>query len=215
MTVPSYNGAENQDDKLVQPWYIRGWTAQAIAADTVQVPSVTLSSGAAPLPSNLVYAQVQAPYFDFDNNPLSGFLTFLMSESITVTSNGLTYRLPARYAGRDSTLTPAGMNNWGSGKIYIRHGLMSVTLMTTQNSAIVTDSGNPLTYHVTEHFLGGQQYDIAISDGAVSPVDLRSVIVSGSIQPYGYDPMFPLGIESYTPITPVAGVPNDIDGGSA
>jgi len=77
---------------------------------------------------------------------------------------------------------------------------MSVTLMTTQNSAIVTDSGNPLTYHVVEHFLGGQQYDIAIPDSAVSPTDLRSLIVPGTIQPYAFDPVFPLANEGYVPL---------------
>ena len=118
-----------------------------------------------------------------------------MSESITVTSNSVTYRLPARYAGRDASPFSGAINAWGSGKVYIRHGTMSAVLMTTQNIAIVTDSGNPLTYHVVEHFLGGQQYDIAIPNNAVSPVDIRSLIVSGSIQPYDFDPMFPMGIE--------------------
>lgn len=199
MSTPSYNGATNADDPLVTPWNIRGWTAQAIPQDTVEV--VDFAGGPAPLPSNLIYAQVQGVYFDFDGNPLSGFLTFLTSEDFSVVSNGVTYRIPQRYAGRDNTYFPGGMNNWGSGKIFIRLGLMSVTLMCTQNVAIITDSGNPLTYHVIEHFLGGQQYDIAISDSAVSPVDLRSLIVSGSIAPYDFDPQNPAGVQGYLPIT--------------
>ena len=85
-----------------------------------------------------------------------------MSDGITLTSNGITYRLPARYAGRDNTLTPGGQNNWGTGRIYIRRGLMSATIFATDNSTMVTDSGNPLTYHVIEHMLGGQQYDISV-----------------------------------------------------
>jgi hypothetical protein len=191
--MPTYNGANNSDDPLVTPWNIRGWTAQAIPQDTVAV--TTAASPSAPLPSNLVYAVVQAPYYDFDNNPLSGFLMFCMSEAITVTSNGKTYRIPARYAGRDVSQFAGAQNAWGSGKIYIRHGLMSVLLMTTDNPAIVTDSGSPLTYHVTEHFLGGQQFDITLPTSSVSPVDLRSLVVSGSIQTYNFDPTNIAGME--------------------
>jgi hypothetical protein len=194
MTMPVNNGANNQTDPLVTPWNIMGWTAQAIPQDTIQVANDLLAP--APLPSNLIYVEITASYLDFDNNSLSGFLSFQMSESITVSSNGVTYRLPQRYAGRDSGLTPDSTSNWGTGKIYIRRGRMAVVIMTTQNNAIVTDSGQPLTYHVIEHFLGGQQYDISIPDNAVSPVDLRSLIVSGSIKPYAFDPMFPLGNES-------------------
>jgi hypothetical protein len=197
MSMPGYNGTNNADDPLVTPWNIAGWTAQAIPQDTIQATQFPEGSG---LPTNLVYVQVTGRYLDFDMNPLSGFLTFLTSEDFTVTSGGVTYRMPKRYAGQDNTYYPGGMNNWGSGRIFIRAGLMSVTLMATQNSAIVTDSGNPLTYHVIEHFLGGTQYDIVISDTAVSPVDLRSLIVSGSIASYDYDPQNPLGNESYQPI---------------
>jgi len=195
---PSYNGTNNATDDLVQPWYIPGWTSQGAQQDTIAVTEGI--ADAAPLPSNLVYAVVQASYFDFDGNSLSGFLTFQMSESITVISNGITYRLPQRYAGRDNSILNTGLSNWGTGRIKIWRGLMSVTLMTTQNSAIVTDSGNPLTYHVVEHFLGGQQYDIAIPDSAVSPTDLRSLIVPGTIQPYAFDPVFPLANEGYVPL---------------
>lgn len=192
MTTP-YNGANNADDPLVTPWNIRGWTAQAIPQDTVQVANDL--NAPSPLPANLLYVQVTAQYLDLDNNPLSGFLTFMMSESITVTSNGISYRLPARLAGRDDTAYPSGQNNWGSGKIYIRRGRMSVTLLVNQNVAIVTDSGSPLTYHVIEHFPGGTQFDITIPPSAVSPVDLRTLVVTGSVQAYSYDPAFPVGAE--------------------
>ena len=187
------NGANNQTDNLVTPWNILGWTAQAIPQDTIEVADDI--NAPSPLPSNLLFAQVTGQYLDMDNSSVSGFLTFLMSESITVSSNGVTYRLPARYAGRDSMSDPMGINNWGTGKIYIRHGRVSVTLMTTDNVAIVTDSGSALTYHVVEHFLGGQQYDIILPGSSVSPVDLRSLIVSGTIAPYAFDPAFPLGVE--------------------
>ena len=217
MSMPQYNGATNADDPLVTPWNIAGWTAQAISQDSVQVTQFIGQN--APFPTNLVYVQVEAPYYDFDQNPLSGFLTFLTSEDFNVTSGGFTYRIPQRYAGVDNAYYAGGRNNRGTGKIYIRNGLVSVTLMATQNVAIVTDSGLPLTYHVVEHFLGGEQYDISISNSASSPVDLRSLIVPGSIVPFDYDPANPLGVAAYTPITPNpaqgTSLLTGIDGGSA
>lgn len=200
MTTPINNGTNNFDDPLVQPWYIEGWTAQGVTNDTIQAVTGLLTAPA-PLPVNLVYAVVTAMYIDMDSNPLSGFLTFQLSEGFSVVSGGVTYRLPAdRLAGRDNTQNALGMSNFGTGKIYIRRGLMSVTLMTTSNPAIATDSGNPLSYHVTEHFIGGQQYDITISDAEVSPVDLRSLVVAGSVKPFDFDPAFPLGMYTYNPI---------------
>lgn len=198
MSMPGYNGAENADDTLVQPWYIRGWTAQAITADTVQVSGQTGLSSPPLLPANLVYADVTAVYIDADGNPMSGFLTFLMSEGITVTSGGTTYRLPQRYVGFDNSNFAGAINASGNGRVQIRRGVMSATLMTTANPAIGTDSGNPLVYHVIEHMLGGQQYDIILPDNEVSPVDLHSLIVAGTVQPYSFDPAFPLGTETYS-----------------
>ena len=199
---PSYNGTDTSDQPLVSPWFIPGWSAQNIEQDTIEAVG-SIGSGSnpggqfypQPLPSFLQYVQVNAPYFDMDGNPLPGFVTFLMSDSITLVNNGFTYRLPGRYVGSDNTLTPGGLNNWGSGRIYIRRGLMSATVFATDNSTLVTDSGNPLTYHVTEHFLGGQQYDISVPAATVSPADLRSLMVSGPT-PYDFDPANPLGIET-------------------
>lgn len=198
MTTPSYNGANNATDPLVTPWNIRGWTAQAIPADTIEVANDPFAPS--PLPSTLIYAQVNAPYFDMDNNPLSGFVSFMMSDSITISSAGKTYRLPARLAGRDNSLLPGGLNNWGTGRIYARRGLMSVTLMCTDAVGLVTDSGSPLTYHVVEHFLGGQQFDISVPSSTISPADLRSLIVSGTLAPYSFDPADPMANEGYQPI---------------
>jgi hypothetical protein len=188
-----YNGANNATDPLVTPWNIEGWTAQAAAADTIEVAPDDFAPS--PFPTNLVFAQVTAQYFDFDGNPLSGFLTVMMNDSITVTQNSRVYRMPARPAGRDNSMLGLGINNWGSGKMYIRRGQASFTIMCSDNSAVVTDSGHPLTYHVIEHFLGGQQFDITVPVASTSPVDLRSLIVAGTTAPYGYDPMFPLGNE--------------------
>jgi hypothetical protein len=213
MSMPAYNGADNADDTLVSAWNTPGWTAQSIAADTIQTTPGLFS--AAPFPTDIIFAQLVAPYFDFDGNPLSGFLTFMMSEGITITNVGKAYRIPARYAGRDNSMTPGGLMNWGTGRIYIRNGTASVTIMCTQQTGLVTDSGSPLTYHVTEHFLGGQQYDIIVPSNTVSPDDIRSLIVSGSVQPYNYDPADPTANEGYTPLVPSLSVNNDIDGGGA
>jgi hypothetical protein len=215
--MPSYNGANNSTDPLVTPWNISGWTAQAIPADTVQVSADLFA--ASPLPATLIYAQVNASYFDFDNNPMSGLLTFSTSEAFTITSGGKSYRVPARYAGRDNATSPGGMNNFGTGRIYIRLGLMSVTLMCTDATGLVTDSGLPLTYHVVEHFMGGQQFDISLPSATISPTDLRSLIVPGSITTYAFDPADPMANEGYVPIIPPIAQPADndsvVDGGTA
>lgn len=190
MTYPNYDGTYNADDRLVAPWYIEGWTSQQAAADSIQVTPEPF--GPSPLPGTLVDVQVTGEYFDFDRNPLSGFLTFLMNDSFTLTSNSKSYRMPARYAGRDNSFYPGGQNNYGSGRIFIRGGQMSVTLFATDNANITTDSGNPLTYHVVEHFLGGQQFDISVPEVSVSPADLYSLMVANSAAPYAFDPASPL-----------------------
>lgn len=209
----SYNGANNQTDTLVTPWNISGWTAQAIPADTVQVVPGVFS--AAPFPSTVVFAQLTASYFDFDSNPLSGFLTFWQADNATLTTGGKSYRLPARYAARDNSMLPGGMNNWGTGRIYIRRGQVSVTLMCTDNTGIVTDSGAGLSYHVVEHFMGGRQFDITVPMATVSPADLFSLIVPGSITGYAYDPADPEANEGYVPVTPASVMIGVVDGGTA
>lgn len=215
MSMPVYNGANNADDPLVTPWNIQGWTAQAISQDTLEVAPDDFAP--LPFPTNLLFAQVTAPYFDFDGNPLSGFVTFFMSESITVAYNGANFRMPQRYAGRDNSFYPGGQANWGSGRIYIRKGFLSVTIMCSNNTAITTDSGKPLTYHVVEHFLNGTQFDITVPTSVTSPVDLRSLMVSGSMLPYSYDPADPMANEGYVPLAASSGTTgtNDIDGGGA
>lgn len=194
MSMPSYNGANNANDPLVTPWNIEGWTAQNIPGDTIQVVPGTFSP--APFPASVIFAQLVAPYFDFDGNPLSGFLTFMMSEGITLNLNNAVYRLPARLAGRDNTMSPGGANNWGSGRVYIRNGVASVTIMCSAQTGLVTDSGQPLTYHVTEHFMGGQQFDITVPSNTVSPTGLRTLVVPGSVAPYNFNPADPAANES-------------------
>jgi hypothetical protein len=209
----TYNGADNADDTLVSAWNTPGWTAQNIAADTIQVTPGLFSS--TPFPVGIIFAQLVAPYFDFDGNALSGFLTFRMSESVTITVSGQGYRLPARYAGRDNSMTSGGLMNWGTGHIFIRNGTMSVTIMTTAQTGLATDSGADLTYHVEEHFLGGRQFDISVPADTASPANMFSLIVPGSITAYNYDPADPLANEGYIPLTPAQSGNSDIDGGGA
>lgn len=194
MGTPAYNGTYNADDPLVAPWYLRGWTAQAIPEDTIQVQPGSFNSP--PFPSNLVFAQVTGNYFDMDSNALPGFLTLKMSDNITVNDSGVYYRMPSRYAGRDSSVNAFSFNNWGSGKIYIWRGQMSVTLFATDNADLTTDSGQPLTYYVEEHFMGGRTFSITVPEASVSPVDINSLIVAGTVGQYNYDPANPLGYGS-------------------
>jgi hypothetical protein len=193
MSMPVQNGANNSTDTLVTPWNIPGWNAQSIPMDSIEVTPGVFS--AAPFPASVMFAQVTAPYYDLDSNPLSGFLTFWQTDNATLSSGGQSFRLPARYAARDNSNLPGGMNNWGTGRIYIRRGMISVTLLCTDNTGLVTDSGNPLTYHVVEHFLGGQQFDISVPSSTVSPSDLRSLVVSGTVKPYAYNPADPMASE--------------------
>jgi hypothetical protein len=192
---PSNNGTFNADDKLVQPWWIPGWTAQAIAADTqVAASSNLLGPG---FPTNLVFVNVTGNFFDLNASGLAGYITLQMSSGITILDNGVYYRLPQRYTGTMNMATPFAYNNWGSQNLYIRNGRLDIlvfaTDQTTSGSTITADNGVPLFYFVTEHWLGGRTYHIQVPSGSVSPVDIESLIVAGTIGMYQYDPVFPLG----------------------
>lgn len=186
---PIYNGTDYQNQPLVDAWWTRGWTAQNDAYLQAAQPGATPN-----FPSNLVTVNVTASYFDTDGNSLPGFLTFLMSDSITVQDpTGVYFRMPARYAGRENDGSAFGLNNWGNGKIFIYKGNMSVQLFATNNPGITTDSGNALTYTVTEHFLGGRTFQITVPENSSNPVDLNTLIIPGSVQPADFDPASPLG----------------------
>lgn len=221
MTV-GYNGTSNADDPLVQPWYIQGWTAQAIGADTIEASPAGLSAPAN-FPQDLVFVLVTHGYFDLDQSPLGGFLTFMMSDNVSISSGGNTIRMPARLAGWDASQTGFSWANWGSGKLYIRNGQVSVLLLATDNAGMTTDSGAPLTYWVSEHMMGGRTFQITAPSASSSPADLDSLIVAGSVQPYQYDPVNPMG-NLLIPVPPPSNIvvpassSNDfsvIDGGSA
>ena len=196
---PIYNGTDFNDQPLVDAWWTRGWTSQnddyVVAAEPSQTPN---------FPSNLVVVAVTGAYFSADGNPLPGFLTFKMSDNITVQDpSGTYFRLPARYAGRQNDGSAFAMNNWGNGRIFIWKGQVSVLLFATDNPGITTDSGNPLTYTVTEHFLDGRQFSITAPGASMNPVDINTLIVPGSVAYYDFNPADPLGSGSVSAPVPV------------
>lgn len=178
--------------------YVEGWTAQNNAA----FPAPPDNGGwLDTFPVDQVYLQLCQYYYDGDSNGLGGFLTFWPSDSFTITENDVTWRVPQRLLG---TLTwpydNAGVSPWafsmeGSGKIFIWNGWLTVRLAATDNPNLVTDSGDPLTYHVTEHFKGGREFDITVPGALATATNptLYAQIVSGSAVPYQYDPIDPMG----------------------
>lgn len=196
--APIYNGTYNADDPLVAPWFIPGWNAQAIPADTLKATSgVSFGPG---FPVNLAYVNVVGNYFDANSAGLAGFITVRMSDNITMNDGGVTYRLPARYVGTMNMAIPFAYNNWGNQRLYLRLGRLDILLFATDQTAsgspIICDNGGTLAYWVTEHFLGGRTYQISVPSslaGATTAPDINSLIVPGTIEPYQYDPVFPLG----------------------
>lgn len=203
--LPIYNGTDYQNQPLVDAWWTRGWTAQtgefstmpAANDEFIQPKYVPAAQpGTFPnFPSNLAAVNVAASYFDMDGSPLPGFLTFQMSDSVTLQDpTGTYFRLPQRYAGNQNDGSSFAINNFGSGKIYIWKGLLQALLFATDNPGITTDSGGPFVWNVVEHFLGGRTFRITVpSASAPGPVDINTLIVAGSIQPGDFDPASPLG----------------------
>ncbi len=215
---PYYPGVDTYDQPLVDAWWTPGWNAQT--KDYLVAPTLTGTFPGAP-PVN--YLVVTHGYYDDDGSPLPGFLTFLPSDNVTFTSGSSTWRIPARLSGT-TTLSPQFTGfQWqqdASGSIYLYQGMLYVRLMCTDTSGIVTDSGDPLTYTVIEHFLGGQKFSVTTpsADVATEPIDLYSLMVTGSNTPYPFDPTNVLLDESplTTPLVPSAwGTGGDIDGGGA
>lgn len=186
---PIYNGTDYQNQPLVDAWWTRGWTSQndayVEAAQPNQYPN---------FPSNLKGLNVSAAYFDMDGNPLPGFLTFQMSDNITVLDNGAYFRMPQRYAGNENDGSAFSLNNFGSGRIYIWKGLMQVVLFCTDNAGITTDGGAPFVWNVAEHFMGGRTFQITAPSADVpGPTDINTLIVPGTVQAADFDPASPLG----------------------
>lgn len=216
MTVP-YPGIDTFDQPLQDAWWTPGWTAQNQAY--LPAPSTPFNPGN----PQVTYVNVIHRYFDMDNNPLGGFLTFTPSDNATLTISGTSWRMPQRPTGIPLPVLygPGGpgwaTNQFGSGKIYIQGGLLAVALMPTDLTGLETDGGQPLTYTVTEHMQAGRKYSITVPSASSNPVDMNSLVVAGSVVPYTFNPVFPLGDEGITETDEgtIPPVPVDLDGGSA
>lgn len=190
-------GVDDESGPILPPWYVRGWTAQNNAA--FPAPPQDTDGWMNTFPIDQLFTTLYQYYYDADSNGLGGYLTFWPSDAFTITEGGVSWRIPQRLLG---TLTfpydNAGTSPWafsleGSGKIFIWMGLLNVRLFNTDNPNLVTDSGNPLTYHVIEHMRGGRQFDITVPSSLTSPSPLYAQIVTGSASPAPFDPQSPMG----------------------
>jgi hypothetical protein len=188
---------------FLAPWFTRGFVshlgANGAFVNSDLIPSAPVSNGLAQFPGDQSFTLINQRYFNADADPVGGYLTFMPSDDITVTESGITWRLPRRLSGTetwpamDSGSSPWAFSMEGSGAIYIWRGMLVVKLFATDNPNVLTFSGQPLTYHVIEHFLGGYEYDITVPTSA-DTLDLQSLIVPGSLRRYKYDPVNPLGL---------------------
>lgn len=192
-------GIDTWDQPLIDAWFTPGFTAQN--KDQLVAPTNGITSVGWPV--DVTYVNIQHRFTDFGNgNPFAGFLTFWPSDSCTFTESGTTWSMARRPCGVTPWI-PYG-NSWNmsyadSGYIFLRVGVLDVFLVATDATGLATSTGNALTYHVREHWLGGTQYDITAPGASADPVDLYSLMVSGSQQPYAYDPRQPLAISEVEP----------------
>jgi hypothetical protein len=214
VSYPPYPGIDTYDQPLVDAWWTQGWNAQTKEYLTAPTDDATF-----PGAPDVTYVDVTHSYYDLDGSPMTGFLTFMPLTSANLTQSGTTWRLPARLSGTTSLgpyTTGYGWRQDSSGSIYLYRGQLFVKLMQTDPTGLVTDSGNPLTYLVIEHFLGGRKFQIQVPGDSTSPADLDSLMVAGTLEPYVFDPTNVLADEhsafiDYTPTTPNF----IIDGGNA
>ena len=203
MSMPYAGDIDDESGPIWPMWYSRGATAQntvnPLTRDQYNIPAPVNPQQALNFPSDQLYVVINQQYNDPDSNPLGGYLTFWPSSAFTVTDSGSSWRVLQRLVGTATwPYVDAGVSPWAfsmedTGKIYIYQGLLIVKLFATENPGLVTDDGNPLTYHVTEHFLGGQQFDISVPGASAPGVSLYSLAVAGTIRPFKYDPVNPLG----------------------
>lgn len=172
-------GVDYKGQPLLDAWWTPGWSAQN--KDYPQVPQNQFATQG--FPQNLVYVNVTGNYFDTQANPLSGYLTFWPSDALTFNVNGAVTYMPQRYSGISQTVI--GINQMGSEKIFLWYGALSVSLLATDNANMTPAS---FTYHVKEHFKGGNQYDIVVpSADASSAININNLIIPGSIRPADED----------------------------
>jgi hypothetical protein len=200
-------GNDGEGGNYLSAWYTRGYTAHLGPDGEMVYTSLIYAPPEDPtlagFPIDQAMTVVQGRYFDGDRDPLGGFLTFMPSDAFTITdtdsvslTTGASFYIPRRLLGTetwpsvDSGVSPWAFSMEGSGRIFIYEGLLVARLYATDNPNVVTDSLQPLTYHVTEHFLGGRQYDITVAT-STSVLQLNDCIVPGSIQPTAFSPIDP------------------------
>jgi hypothetical protein len=203
---PTGEGVFTFDQPLVSPWFIPGWTSQDATEPQFEIPAGEESLTGPGFPHNLSFGRVTHKYFDPNSSGIAGFLTVFMSDGINVTDGSETVTMPQRLAGTmNIPVSGLAYNNWGNGILYIVTGFLDITLFCTDqgdNATVATNLGQPFTYWVIEHFMGGCSYQITVpSASAPGPVDIRSLAVAGTIQPYAYDPVNPMG-QTLIPIPP-------------
>jgi hypothetical protein len=206
VTTPPFTGVDDEEGgngKTLPPWYIPGWTVQNRLTANVLAPEQSFVTTA--MPSDQAFLLLTQAYIDGDSNPRSGYLTFYPSDSFTIREGTNVIRITQSFLGTQTwpqsnvSTSPWAFSTEASGKIYLFGGVCTVKLPATDNPHITTDSGLPLTYHVIEHFLGGQEFDITVPAATnVSTTFIRDLMVSGSAKKYQYDPVFPFGQQSIT-----------------
>lgn len=168
-------GIDYKNQPLLDAWWTPGWTSQNRDGASIQVPPNQFAPTG--FPQNLNYATVTGNYFDATANPVSGFLTFWPSSPLTFLISGVTTYMPQRFSGVNQTTL--GINQMGNANIYLWFGQLSVTLLCTDNANMTPAS---FTYHVIEHYKGGQQYDIVVPSSDVSTgADIHNLIIPGTI----------------------------------
>lgn len=179
MPVQTFGGPDYSNQPLLPAWYVIGWNAQA----PTFLPAPANPFATVPFPSDQVFVEVTAAYYDGNANALGGYLMFEQSEAFTITEGGTTFRIPQRMVGLVPPGAWYGYSYRGSGRVYLFAGKLDTNLLATDNPSAVTDSGAPLVYHCKEFFLGGRNFDITVPKATTSPVDLGSLIVTGTITP--------------------------------
>ena len=178
---------DTADQPLIDAWWTAGWTAQNMAyqLSNFQNPFVQV-----PFPSDVKFINVTENIYDEFGNGLAGYYTFEPSGDILLLDSGTGkyFRMPRRLSGYEPP--PWGYNSFGSGRIYIRYGMLNVYLMATDTPGMtITDSsgntpangnGTTFTYHVREYFEFGREYDITVPGATTSPVDINTLIVPGT-----------------------------------
>lgn len=196
MTNTGYIGSVDYSDlPILPPWYVPGWSAQNISADTVAAPSQPYAFNQ--LPSDITYVTITGNYDDGSGNWLGGFLTFEQSNDLLYgpdPSTGQYYRLPKRLVGVIPVPNILAFNWEGSGRVYIQFGTLNVMLMATDTPNMVIQEPYYVTqeyeyvapvswvYHVKEYFMGGFEYDIApVMAQASAAVDINSLIIPDTL----------------------------------